>query len=438
MEFVSFMGQKDCAIEIAEGSRKSARKIKVDTEGTAARVVSGFMVLIDSDLTSAAGKPAVEIAGPASSGEMGSVQKAHAFVRNVNVSGTGIAVAKGGKTELEGSRIEEYVSGRAMSLSGAKHVKSLNLEIREVPRPPVADDLSKWAVVEDYGAKGDGVTDDTAAIQKAVDSGRPVIFFGRPEYVINGTVNIPASVQQMQFMHSHAVRVVPSDPAMFLISEPSDTPLWILKNENLGGVFVDHEADRPLVLEDMWTRFEKHEYPYTSVIPLYKPHTRDNDEWRPYRNTRPEGPRKTVFVNNIFGFSPGGVDGQYAPENVNIWARHINPEQSPTLMAYKNSNVWIFSFKTEMNPQIPVWVDNCKLEILGGVVNKFNRGENLSPIIRSRDSELSVVLTGNGPGTPYPVVLEDTKDGVTRTIGLERFETYQGIEGVPVVPLLTN
>jgi hypothetical protein len=446
MEFVSFLGQKDSAIELDEGSRISARKIKVNSEGIAARVNSGLLVLLDSDLEVGADQPAISIAGhgtvivPGSGGrETKQAAVAHAFVRNVNVSGSEIAIAKDGKTEVEGVRIDEYVSGGAVNLSGKGPVRSLNLEIREAPRPPAADDLSQWAVVEEYGAKGDGVTDDTAAIQRAVDSGKPIIFFGKPEYVINGTVNLPASVQQLQFMHSHAVRVIPSDPAMFRVSEPSDTPLWILKNDNIGGVFLDHEADRTLVMEDMWTRCVKHAMGYSSEIPKYRAFAVDSNPWRPYRNTRPDGPRKTVFVNNIFHFSPGGVDGQYAVDNVEIWARHINPEQSPTMVAYKNSRVWIFSFKTEMNPNLPIWVENCTIEILGGVVNQLNgRLENLAPMIRSRNSEVSAVLSANGFNNPYRVVLEDTRDGEVINLELDRFKKYRGHQGEPVLSLLSN
>jgi len=439
MEFVSFLGQEDCAIELAEGSRISARKIMVDATGSAGRVISGLMVLIDSDLKTAPGVPVIDIAGPVRRGALGEINEAHAFLRNVSVAGSELAVVKEGRTEVRGKRIEEYVSDEAMSLSGRAGQRSLNLEIRESPRPPSIDDLSRWAVVEDFGAKGDGVTDDTVAIQKAVNSGRPLIFFGKPEYVVNGTVNLPASVQQMQFMHSHAVRVVPSKPAMFRVSERSDTPLWILKSENIGGVFLDHEAERTVVIEDMWVRCVKHARGYASTIPMYKPYVKDNEPWRPYRNTRPDGARKTLFVNNVFHFSPGGVDGQYAPENVSIWARHINPEQSPTMVAYKNSQVWIFSFKTEMNPNLPIWVENCRVEILGGVVNQLNgRLENLTPMIRSRDSTLSVVMTANGVANPYPIVLEDTRRGVTRTMEVARFKTYRGRAGEPVVALLTN
>lgn len=52
--------------------------------------------------------------------------------------------------------------------------------------------------VRDYGATGDGVTDDTASIQAAVDAaaiGGGSVFVPRGTYLVNGTVNILSSVK---------------------------------------------------------------------------------------------------------------------------------------------------------------------------------------------------------------------------------------------------
>ena len=61
----------------------------------------------------------------------------------------------------------------------------------------ISRSLSDWvtdgAMVEAFGAVGDGVTDDTAAVDRAVASGRPVRF-GPKTYIVNGqwTVSRPA------------------------------------------------------------------------------------------------------------------------------------------------------------------------------------------------------------------------------------------------------
>ncbi len=46
----------------------------------------------------------------------------------------------------------------------------------------------KWNNVRDFGAVGDGVTDDTAAIQAAIDATESVVFFPAGTYRCNVTI----------------------------------------------------------------------------------------------------------------------------------------------------------------------------------------------------------------------------------------------------------
>jgi hypothetical protein len=49
--------------------------------------------------------------------------------------------------------------------------------VKDTPVVPLDADFNNWADVTAFGAKaGDGV-DDTAAIQAAIDSGKPTVFF---------------------------------------------------------------------------------------------------------------------------------------------------------------------------------------------------------------------------------------------------------------------
>jgi hypothetical protein len=54
--------------------------------------------------------------------------------------------------------------------------------------------LRDFVSVKDFGAVGDGVTDDTAAIQAALDSGAKLILLPRGDYKITSTLTIPTSV----------------------------------------------------------------------------------------------------------------------------------------------------------------------------------------------------------------------------------------------------
>jgi hypothetical protein len=56
------------------------------------------------------------------------------------------------------------------------------------PRDARAPPTSEWASVRSFGAKGDGVSDDTAAIQ-AIDS-RRVVYLPQGFYAVNDTIRL--------------------------------------------------------------------------------------------------------------------------------------------------------------------------------------------------------------------------------------------------------
>jgi hypothetical protein len=56
---------------------------------------------------------------------------------------------------------------------------------------------SKFVSVKSHGAKGDGISDDTAALQAAMDAAQSdeVVFFPHGAYLIHDTINIPANIR---------------------------------------------------------------------------------------------------------------------------------------------------------------------------------------------------------------------------------------------------
>ncbi len=78
------------------------------------------------------------------------------------------------------------------------------------PLPPVAD----WANIHDLGAKGDGATDDTAAIQKAIDTHR-IVYFPIGLYRVTDTIKLrPDSV------------VIALHPSLTQLELPDNTPAF--------------------------------------------------------------------------------------------------------------------------------------------------------------------------------------------------------------------
>ncbi|MRW93566.1 gluconolaconase [Duganella sp. FT80W] len=74
------------------------------------------------------------------------------------------------------------------------HVKGEALKAMPVARAPVLRAMPatrEWASVRDYGAVGDGVTDDTAAVQKAIDANR-VVYLPLGFYMVQDTIRLRA------------------------------------------------------------------------------------------------------------------------------------------------------------------------------------------------------------------------------------------------------
>ncbi|SDG43713.1 MULTISPECIES: glycosyl hydrolase family 28-related protein [unclassified Duganella] len=72
------------------------------------------------------------------------------------------------------------------------HVKGAALKALPAQRTPVMRTLpatSQWASVRSFGAVGDGVTDDTAAVQKAIDSKR-VVYLPQGFYMVQDTIRL--------------------------------------------------------------------------------------------------------------------------------------------------------------------------------------------------------------------------------------------------------
>lgn len=210
--------------------------------------------------------------------------------------------------------------------------------------------------VRDFGAKGDGKTDDTAAFQKALDTagaaGGGVVYAPRGNYFFAGRLNVPRAVTikgMWESVPSHiGIRnrgqAKPTEyGTTFLVTEnrgTEDAPAFITLNDNstLKGVVLYYPDQDPAE--------EPQPYPYAIAMRGKNPAVLSVELLNPYngidatrnerhliRDVHGQPLRRGVYVNSIYDI--GRI------ENV-----HFNPwwSMQPKLFAWQQKNGEAFIF----------------------------------------------------------------------------------------------
>ncbi|MBT3202276.1 MAG: hypothetical protein HN350_20445, partial [Phycisphaerales bacterium] len=200
---------------------------------------TGFVVIVDSTLNG--------------SGPVGIDRKAGGlYVSNVTVKGFGDA-----------RYIDELVFPVAFGAKGAQAMPRL-----EIKDTPIYHSRGKAATgVRRFGAVGDGVRDDSQALQAAMNSGAAEINFEPGRYLLNHPVTIPSKVEHVNFNFCDLVSgadLKRSDREGFVIGEEGDSdasasPLFIerlLAWEQWSGKHCTftHACRRTACFKDMQTQ----------------------------------------------------------------------------------------------------------------------------------------------------------------------------------------
>ncbi len=290
------------------GLRSENKVTAIRNEGSLAQ-----LVLLEAELTG--GDPS----------SIAIESKASHYLRNIRATGYQ-AILKDQDRVIEGLSMPEHLSGQVQTaFNSPRH--HLNLPVKS---PPAFDEpVEKW-VVPDSSAP-----DDTAALQKAIDSGAETLCLpSNVQYMISDTIVVRGKVRRIIALKHHHGNLRALNPKAF-----ANQPM----------LRIDGQGTEPIIIESV------------SI-----------SSWPEDQNARIEiaGGRRAVYLKYVWNggitarpdymgdlfIDEGGSDLRLAPGQ-NVWIRQHNPENNPfdpkrprfpkTYLVNQGANVWVLGLKTE-------------------------------------------------------------------------------------------
>jgi hypothetical protein len=399
-EKITLKNQNECAYRNS-GNVAQIRNLKSDNTVPAIEClgVSSTLVLLDAEFSG--GNP--DTAAIFNKGTL--------YARNINQSGYGLSIDSemGLKIDVENTYVKEYCSHGLMKQFHSP-AKSLNLPVKDWPELPWSE-LSEWANVMDYGAKGDGSTDDTQAIQDAIDAGKETVYFpGGYNFKLNGTVSIRGNVKRIIGCEGK----LSGNGGFLCENDMQDTVVIERINALYANIDLVFNSSKTLVLNSI------------TAIPVVS-----------------NGSGDMFIINNVFGVL------ELNNKDQNIWIRHLNTEDGEeTNIVNKGATLWMLGYKTERGKTKIHTLDGGKTELLGSH-NYSTTGEKTDPWFVVENASLSIAgaRETNYNGAPYTEYVTEIRGSDTKTLDRVYFPSggagggviplyngYENDEGFPVTP----
>ncbi|MCX7044801.1 MAG: glycosyl hydrolase family 28-related protein [Candidatus Sumerlaeota bacterium] len=354
----------------------------------------GLFTIIDASLDASFGPPWTS--APAILLQSGGM-----FARNVRTYGYVNAIQHGNNL-IPNPLPREWASAKLPG-SGAT---TLNLPVKETPDVPW-DELKDWAVITDFGAKMDGKTDDSDALQRAIDSGKKTVCLPRGAVALKKPIIIRGAVRRLLGCETFLKFPSPMTgvSSIFTVGESPEPTLvverfacWFWDNK-AGLNFINNPTQRTLVLREI-----------SDVDDTSDQHPNG-------KGTIISGPGE-LFVEDVTGrfhLQPGA----------RAWMRYINPE---TNQDHRNTQIeaqwhlrndgghlWILGLKTEGPGPVVITRNGGRTELLGGLMYSSGGARTQDqPAFIFEDSQGSVSITeANFSNNAYKSLVVVTKKGET-------------------------
>lgn len=415
---VELVDQNTYGIDVKNTSTAIDKLTCTQSSATVPCIFTSFsqahLSVVDSTLTGAASaRSAIEV----------NVASKYYF-RGIETTGYATAL-KDGTVAIAGADIAERVStGTPYKLFNAPDA-ALTLPVEYPPAFFYSDpdaNPGDWASVITYGAgpgNGAEITDDSAAIQAAMNSGKPAVYFPRSDgnttngglYSVMNEITIPVTVQRIDFQYA-GVRMEPS--------------VFNAAGECAFRIAAGTPEDPPLLIQGF---------------------NRSTTTIAPASHFCLTGGRRVILTRGLgMNFRCTGEDaklwvldivgGLYFDDDLDAegeggcqaWAWQFDaestafPVQMPVVGA--GTDVRIVGYKQEREFQIANVEDGARLEILGGfALPCVSAGPVVDPTaFVSRDAQMSISIVqhcGGTPNTPallYPIMVQQQIGNTIRTL----------------------
>lgn len=342
----------------------------------------GLVTLIDSSLTGRAGaSTAIENDGGI-------------FLRRVSVSGYAKSLTNHDGATLTGS-IAEFASPPAKP--GTVHpAASLDLAVEEAPEA-ANPEPSVWLSVVAKGADSTGRSDSTRAIQSALDSDAPVVYFPAGVYDITDTIHIRSGTKRLlgpsALLVPRGARFAdPQNPTPVLRFESRTTDLaieglsfgnWMMKFYP-GAVLIEDASPRALTLRHLDMEGAYHAAYATG-----------------------SGGTGRVFIEDV----AGGPWFFHGPQK--IWARQLDMESPGDKAVVDGAQLWVMGVKTEKPGTVIRVVNGAVLEVLGGLLYPLATmpPNQAAFVIDDARASLTYAVEAFGPDKNYAIQVKESKNG---------------------------
>lgn len=295
---------------------------------------AGIMTLVEAKLEGASG-PAILNTGELYARDIEVVGYAPAISnkrKEANYDGSGPALP-----DAAGPKVAEWFSSEPTGI-GPKPFASLRLPIADAPAIPW-DDPKNWASPLDFGAVGDGQADDTAAIQKAIDSGATTVYLPRyrdnngtpAAFGAKGDIILRGKVRRFFGSDGFTLNHIGEGKANLIVGD-GDGPVAIERIDLLyRQIGITHKGNRPLVVNNITMH---HDFFVSESA-------------------------ADLFMNDVC------VKANFKKPGQRVFMRQINVEDKEVNLVSNGAVLWILGLKTERGA-IKVDAKGGKVEILGG------------------------------------------------------------------------